>query len=105
MRRLSIRRAGGAAESSARVHRLYFEPKCPDLSPRTMWSLSTAFQRVQDPVTQFKSVRQNSFFQLYAFGGKRGPNARTVRRISLVEMAELSLDDKLRHAIYGIGNI
>lgn len=41
------------------VHRLYFEPECPEFAPRTMWSLSNAFTSAfkrLDPVPQFKAT-------------------------------------------------
>jgi hypothetical protein len=43
----------------ADVHRLYFEPECPDFSARTMWSLSNAFTsafKKLDPLPQFKAT-------------------------------------------------
>ena len=41
------------------VHSLYFEPKYPEFSARTMWSLSNAFTsafKELDPVPQFKAT-------------------------------------------------
>lgn len=41
------------------VHRLYLDPKYPEFSPRTMWSLSNAFTsafKKLDPVPQFKAT-------------------------------------------------
>src|SRR5260370_6674398 len=41
------------------VHRLYFEPECPEFASRTMWSLSNGFTsafKKLDPVPQFKAT-------------------------------------------------
>jgi hypothetical protein len=41
------------------VHRLYFEPQYEEFSPRTMWSLSSAFTSAfqkLDPVPQFRAT-------------------------------------------------
>jgi hypothetical protein len=41
------------------VHRFYFDPQCPEFSPRTMWSLSNAFTsafKKLDTVSQFKAT-------------------------------------------------
>ena len=48
-----------APRSSARVHRLYFEPEYPEFASRTMWSLSNAFTsafKKLDPIPQFKAT-------------------------------------------------
>jgi len=41
------------------VHDLYFEPKCEEFQPRTIWSLSNAFTsafKELDPIPQFKAT-------------------------------------------------
>jgi hypothetical protein len=41
------------------VHDLYFNPRCPEFQPRTLWSLTNAFTsalKVLDPVPQFKAT-------------------------------------------------
>ena len=41
------------------VHDLYFEPKCEEFRPRTIWSLSNAFTSAfkdLDPIPQFKAT-------------------------------------------------
>ena len=41
------------------VHDLYFEPKCEEFRPRTIWSLSNAFTsafKELDPIPQFKAT-------------------------------------------------
>jgi len=41
------------------VHRLYFEPRYPEFSTRTTWSLSNAFTsafKELDPIPQFKAT-------------------------------------------------
>lgn len=47
------------------VHRLYFEPKYVEFSPRTMWSLSNAFTSAfkrLDPIPQFKATAKLGAF-------------------------------------------
>jgi hypothetical protein len=47
------------------VHRLYFEPQCPEFSARTMWRLSNAFTsafKKLDPVPQFKATAKLGAF-------------------------------------------
>jgi Domain of unknown function (DUF932) len=47
------------------VHRLYFEPKYEEFSPRTMWSLSNAFTsafKELDPIPQFKATAKLGAF-------------------------------------------
>jgi hypothetical protein len=42
------------------VHDLYFEPKCEEFGPLTIWSLSNAFTsafKELDPIPQFKARR------------------------------------------------
>jgi hypothetical protein len=43
------------------VHRLCFEPQYEEFSPRTMWSLSNAFKKL-DPVPQFKATAKLATF-------------------------------------------
>lgn len=47
------------------VHRLYFEPKYEEFSPRTMWSLSNAFTSAfkrLDPIPQFRATAKLGSF-------------------------------------------
>jgi len=48
------------------VHRLYFEPQCPEFAGRTMWSLSNAFTsafKKLDPVPQCKATAKPGVFR------------------------------------------
>jgi hypothetical protein len=41
------------------VHELYFEPRCEEFRPRTIWNLSNAFTsafKELDPIPQFKAT-------------------------------------------------